>query len=85
MAEITDSRIKKNSILLARNTPVALVVGVEGFLGSNLAEGLIKKGIQVVGVDNFSSGKKENLEDLRLELIALLAVNAAGLREDSSL
>lgn len=64
MAEISNKSIEKNSILLARNTPVALVVGVAGFIGSFLAEGLIKKRIQVVGVDNFSTGKKENLDEL---------------------
>lgn len=52
---------EKTGILLSRNTPVALVVGVAGFLGSHLAEDLLEKNIQVVGVDDFSSGKKQNL------------------------
>ncbi|MBI4038657.1 DUF4012 domain-containing protein [Candidatus Daviesbacteria bacterium] len=53
---------RKNSILLSRNNPVALVVGAAGFLGSNLVDGLLNKGIQVVGIDNLTSGRKENLE-----------------------
>jgi nucleoside-diphosphate-sugar epimerase len=36
-------------------------VGVSGFIGSHLAEELLDKGIQVIGVDNMSSGNKGNL------------------------
>ncbi len=61
MAEITDKSIKKTIINLSRNTPVALVVGAAGFIGSNLVDKLLTKKIQVIGVDNFSTGKKENL------------------------
>lgn len=61
MGEINDNINIKNSILLARNIPVALVVGAAGFLGSHLVEKLLKKNIQVIGVDNFSTGKKDNL------------------------
>ncbi len=61
MIEIEDKSIKKNSISLSRNTPLALVVGVGGFLGSNLADRLLEKGIQVIGVDNFKTGHRENL------------------------
>ncbi|MCL5784414.1 MAG: DUF4012 domain-containing protein [Patescibacteria group bacterium] len=49
--------------MLSRNTPVAFVVGAAGFLGSHLVEKLLDKGIQVVGVDDLSSGSLENLED----------------------
>lgn len=63
MEEISNNSNQKNSILVSRNTPIALVVGVAGFLGSNLADGLLNKGIQVIGADNFSTGKKENLEE----------------------
>lgn len=54
---------KKTSINLSRNRPVALVVGAAGFLGSNLSDELLKKGIQVIGVDNLSTGLKQNLEN----------------------
>ncbi|MBU0471548.1 MAG: NAD-dependent epimerase/dehydratase family protein [Nanoarchaeota archaeon] len=39
-----------------------LITGVAGFVGSNLAESLISKDFNVVGVDNFSTGKKDNLK-----------------------
>jgi len=58
---------------LSRNTPIAFVVGAAGFLGSHLVENLLKKGIQVIGVDDLSAGSKENLEqathDKRFEFI----------------
>lgn len=61
MEEAADSRILNKRILVSRNQPVAFVVGVSGFIGSHLAEKLLDKGIQVIGVDNLSSGNKGNL------------------------
>jgi len=59
--EIAENINKKTSILLARNSPVALVVGAAGFLGSHLVDKLLDKGIQVVGVDDLENGQKQNL------------------------
>ncbi|CAM1341380.1 SDR family oxidoreductase [Tenacibaculum amylolyticum] len=42
-----------------------LVTGGAGFIGSNLCEELLKKGNSVVCLDNFSTGKKENLKDVK--------------------
>ncbi|MEA3508735.1 MAG: NAD-dependent epimerase/dehydratase family protein, partial [Synergistota bacterium] len=39
-----------------------LVTGGAGFIGSNLAECLLEKGHNVRILDNFSTGKQENLE-----------------------
>ncbi|MBN2804927.1 MAG: SDR family oxidoreductase [Deltaproteobacteria bacterium] len=42
-----------------------LVTGAAGFIGSNLIEQLIKNGEDVVALDNFSTGKKENIDLFR--------------------
>lgn len=38
-----------------------LVTGCAGFIGGHMMERLIAEGFEVVGVDNFSTGKRENL------------------------
>ena len=43
-----------------------LVTGVAGFIGSNLLEALLKLDQTVVGIDNFSTGYRENLEQVRM-------------------
>ncbi|MFC2152005.1 SDR family oxidoreductase [Bacteroidota bacterium] len=48
---------------IIRNKRV-LVTGGAGFIGSNLCEELLKNDIKVVCLDNFSTGKKENIESL---------------------
>jgi nucleoside-diphosphate-sugar epimerase len=44
--------------------PTALVTGVGGFIGSNLADVLLDRGYHVRGVDNFATGREQNLEPL---------------------
>src|SRR5688572_1064023 len=46
-------------------TTRALVTGGAGFIGSNLADELIRQGAKVRIIDNFVTGYRENLEDIR--------------------
>ena len=41
------------------------MTGVAGFIGSNLLEALLKLDQRVTGLDNFSTGKKKNLEEVK--------------------
>lgn len=41
-----------------------LVTGGAGFIGSNLCKALIQNGNKVTCLDNFSTGKKENLQEI---------------------
>ena len=43
----------------------ALVTGGAGFVGSNLVESLLKDGLEVVSIDDYSAGKERNLQDLQ--------------------
>src|SRR3954453_20905878 len=42
-----------------------LVTGVAGFIGSNLLEALLQHGQAVIGLDNFATGFRHNLEQVR--------------------
>jgi dTDP-glucose 4,6-dehydratase len=44
-----------------------LVTGAAGFLGSHLCDRLIQEGHQVIGMDNFVTGRPENLAHLTTE------------------
>ncbi|MDP2778498.1 MAG: NAD-dependent epimerase/dehydratase family protein, partial [Anaerolineales bacterium] len=46
-----------------------LVTGGAGFIGSHVASTLLQGGGQVRVLDNFSSGKRENLKDLDIEIL----------------
>ena len=42
-----------------------LITGAAGFIGSNLLEALLKLNQKVVGLDNFSTGHKRNLDEVQ--------------------
>jgi UDP-N-acetylglucosamine 4-epimerase len=51
---------------LANERHTWLVTGVAGFIGSNLLEALLKLDQAVVGLDNFATGHRHNLEQVRM-------------------
>jgi UDP-glucose 4-epimerase len=42
-----------------------LITGIAGFIGSALARAVLAQGDKVRGVDNFSTGRSENLDEIR--------------------
>lgn len=50
---------------LIKNPKIWLITGVAGFIGSNLLESLLYLNQKVVGLDNFSTGHQENLDDVK--------------------
>src|SRR5690606_29757521 len=50
---------------LADNPKTWLVTGVAGFIGSNLLEHLLKLNQKVIGLDNFATGHKHNLDEVQ--------------------
>jgi len=45
-----------------------LITGVAGFIGSSIARALLKRGDSVRGIDNFSTGSRENLADIHQQI-----------------
>lgn len=59
---------EKISSIFDKKSYVWLITGVAGFIGSNIAEKLLQNNQKVIGIDNFSTGSKENIEDLISQL-----------------
>jgi len=58
-----------------------LITGIAGFIGSHLAHALVERGETVRGLDNFSTGRIENLAQLqgRIDLHEIDLTDADGL------
>lgn len=59
------SNYKEVADQLRKNPKTWLITGVAGFIGSNLLETLLGLGQKVVGLDNFSTGYRRNLDMAR--------------------
>ena len=46
----------------------SVITGGGGFIGSHLAEALVKLGHEVVVIDNFCTGRRENLEKIKKQI-----------------
>lgn len=58
------SEFEKLCEQLASSPKKWLITGVAGFIGSNLLETLLKLGQTVVGLDNFATGHRRNLNEV---------------------
>jgi UDP-glucose 4-epimerase len=60
-----------------------LITGIAGFIGSNLAQELVRRGETVRGFDNFETGKRENLSGLerKIEFREIDLLDAEGVAE----
>lgn len=63
--EVIVSNIDAVKAQLVRKPRRWLVTGVAGFIGSHILETLLDLRQEVVGLDNFSTGKMSNLDDVR--------------------
>ena len=45
--------------------PKYLITGAAGFIGSNLVEELINNNHTVIGLDNLSTGQRQNIDSIK--------------------
>ncbi|NOH25001.1 SDR family oxidoreductase [Vibrio europaeus] len=57
-------------ISLKQQPKTWLVTGVAGFIGSNILESLLKLDQVVVGLDNFATGYRKNLDEVKIKVSA---------------
>jgi len=41
-----------------------LITGIAGFIGSSIARALLERGERVRGIDNLSTGKRQNIAEI---------------------
>ena len=52
-----------------------VITGVAGFIGSNILEELLDLNQKVVGIDNFSTGSKQNLSQVKKNVQTLIQIS----------
>ena len=55
-------RNQKN-LIMKKNKKIILITGVAGMIGSELLKKMIVKNCLIIGIDNFTLGKKQNIRD----------------------
>ncbi len=60
-----------------------LITGVAGFIGSSIARELLRRGERVRGVDNFLTGRRENIADIggAMDFREISILDLAGLND----
>ncbi len=60
-----------------------LITGIAGFIGSSLARAALDQGADVIGMDDLSAGKRENLEEIanRIDFREASILDAGALRD----
>lgn len=64
MAELYRDLLESHGLIKRLQSESWLVTGAAGFIGSHLCEALLANGCKVTGLDNFSTGKPENLDKI---------------------
>ena len=64
-SKLTMSAFDQIQTKMQTMTATWLVTGVAGFIGSNLLEALLKLDQRVVGLDNFETGHRKNLDQVK--------------------
>ena len=59
------NRYRQVEVELRQHPRTWLITGVAGFIGSNLLENLLRMDQRVIGLDNFATGHRRNLEEVR--------------------
>jgi len=72
-----------NPLLIQKlQTKTILVTGGAGFIGSNLCEFLLERNIKVICLDNFSTGKRKNIEPfLKLKNFKLIEGDITNIKD----
>ena len=65
--------------------PKVLITGVAGFIGSHLADRFLKEGYEVIGIDNFLTGRVDNIKHLRNNPSFIFIENDLGIEQEFDL